>query len=564
MLEYIKTFFGSFQDVVHNVNEFGPVALGILLLCVILLIGYMLTDLIKTSRLAQIVAAGVVVAFVGFMGMSFVYWFHQSPLPKHFLRGKFTYHIPPPATAGDLDIRLRGENHSGVGGQAEAIYEYILDTREEKRLFSISKYDTVTITIRNRPLFRECDPELQGKLGTRSDSYRTQYEIALDKAYLAARDYYLAFDYARVVAPDGKAQDVLRVGDARNIDLKKISINVKHAPDRCLSAEDNGQFFRIADRGVAELLSTTASRLIAGRAHASDDKSAELVQRLGASDRSLSARAIAQISVAPASHLDVVAGLIKSGNAEDAPALINALSALQDAAPKPYRLPDDMIRELLRKSYTGTQPVRVAARDYLRDTGIVDAGIIKLAGSHLADVGPSLKGKSAAGTNFDQYYLLLITARDIYYNAGVRSIVDYRGDYGKRDRIPDAMGEAEARFKLGVDLIAAAPAGRKSSFAKAYYGMALAQFSKAVMRDAERAKGARAGSKQIQDYITAKHAANAPLPFDDAERAAFLATIERFFETIAGHETDYFWKNHIQNLSNCRVNLVYTCLSAPS
>lgn len=562
MVEFIKDFFGTFQSIVYNVNQYGPIALGILLLCVTMLACYVLKDFIKTNVYAQIVCGVLAVVVVGFMGVSFIYGLNQSDIPKNFLRGKFTYQIPPPLQAGDLDIRLRGDSRSG---ESQGIYEYTLDSRDEKLIFSISKHDSIAITIRNRPLFRECDVEYQGKLGTRSPSYRTQYEITLDGAYLPARDYFIGFEYERIVDKKGNAHDVLMLTDFTNIDATKIKTKVRHTPDNCVGIEDL-KLIKIQMTGSPASNGTTrwATGLIAPSAKAADDRNADLLKRLRSSQRSLSTRAKAQISENPAAYLDLINLLFQSDNSDDVQALVNVLGALQDASPNPYRLADDRIRDLFRFSHSGSQPIRLAARDYLRNTGIVDAGIIKLATSYLAEIGPSLKGKSLAGTSSDQYYLLLVTVRDTYYNAGIKYIVDYRGDYGQRERNPKAINDALAAFAQGVGLISLASAGQKASFGKAYYGKALALFSRAVVKEAEGALGANAKSNQIQEYITAQDGKNAPLKLSESEHAEFSNTIDRFFETIAGYEDQYFWQHHIKQLKNCRDQLIYSCFKMDS
>jgi hypothetical protein len=157
----------------------------------------------------------------------------------------------------------------------------------------------------------------------------------------------------------------------------------------------------------------------------------------------------------------------------------------------------------------------------------------------------------------------MIAVRDIYYNAGVKSIVDYRGDYGKRERNPTSIGEAKRYFGLGIELINQVPSGKNVPFGKSYYGMALALFSEAVVNDAERTLGENASSKRIEARIVSKNTNSEPIPFSTEGQAHFMDTITKFMALVAGHENSYLWPSHIVQLRACRDHPVYTCFSNP-
>jgi hypothetical protein len=169
------------------------------------------------------------------------------------------------------------------------------------------------------------------------------------------------------------------------------------------------------------------------------------------------------------------------------------------------------------------------------------------------------KANARAGTP-NQYGLFLVTAREIYYVAGIYQLIDYVGDWGNRKRVPGAIESSLRDFQLGIDLIADVPNEIVVPFAKSYYGKALALRSRAAVNAAINKLGAQATSKQIDKQVSDLVEQRAPLPFTHAERAEFVTTIYKFLHIVDGRENEYLSPNHIKSLRKCRVQATYDCM----
>ena len=350
---------------------------------------------------------------------------------------------------------------------------------------------------------------------------------------------------------------------SRGCDSSKVDVQFERSPDDCL-AQEEGQSankpYKVEMAALPSGRSVLASSGISSifepirSAQAQEGADAAVFRLLGTEDRGLATKARSVISQNPALYVPLISDLLSRGNSRDL-AIVDALNALREALPKAYRLPDVAIKLVLGLSYKGGPQVRQAARSYLLNQAIVDDVVVRLA----SEVFDSQKD-ALARNNHDQFQQLVITTRDVYYNAGIKYLTDYRGDYGKRARVPDAITKAIASFQRGVDLIGVLSGDDRSpSLGKAYYGMALAFESKAAVTAAEKEFGRNASSKQIDEYIYGLVQRDSDIPFSAAERVAFIGVIDRFINLLNGKELEYLWPEQIDQLKVCKATLKLSC-----
>ena len=235
------------------------------------------------------------------------------------------------------------------------------------------------------------------------------------------------------------------------------------------------------------------------------------------------------------------------------------LDALHNYGARIYPLPDATLQKVLTLTYAPVPLLRQAARAYLIDREVLTGKLVDVTKAYVAAHAQALKASNSEG-----FVQLMIAVRDIYYNAGIKSLVDFSGDYGKRDRVPEAIKDSKRYFQFGIDLIPGLATEQNVPFGKSYYGMALALHSEAIVTDAERALGRGATSSQIDARIASKISSSEPIPFSAEGRSQFMSVIDRFMTLVAGRESLYLWPDHIAQLRTCRATPVYTCFRGSS
>ncbi|MCF8475846.1 MAG: hypothetical protein K9G60_02370 [Pseudolabrys sp.] len=570
--DVLKAFPDFFSGIVKTTSDFGPLALGILLLCVLLFLIYRFSGALGNSLLAQYAGGTLAFFFACLLGFfiyqSFEYWLRkQDNNPVMLVLGTITYQLPD--DSGDLYFELQGVSNKTGGDISERFYAYDKNI-SEKRILAISKPDSIELRVSNRQIYRLCNEDA-AKIGSRSKFNHTDYRIFLKDAYLPSVEanggiaqYGIDFDYkSHHGSPE---RDLLRITQFRGIDPAKVKVRVHHEPETCLDDDKEAKFAEVVRPSTAAVppaiiplrnaLAAFGESFISAAigASAQTPEKTKVFNFLDGSDSSLAQKARKEVGETPETYAPLISDLLKQKGAQAGSAQINALVALKNAKPKPYRVPDAVIPDVFRLTYMGTPEVRQTARNYLTDPQIVDDKIVEII-SGIYNMGKAkLKNEHP-----EQYLLMLITVRDVDYVAGVGKLFDYVGEWGKRTRVAGAIDESIAYFSAGIDLIKAVPAANVVPFAKPYYGMALALRSRAVVNAALKKLGPKASSQDIDKEATAQVAAGAQLPFTAEESKAFIATLDNFLAVVNGRENDYFWPAHITKIKACRAQQTYDC-----
>jgi hypothetical protein len=497
-----------------------------------------------------------------------------------FVHGTLSYSIPAPAGDGDLVFQFAGTNPRLAGNNVFSSES--TGTEHEKYLLYPTDTEVIQIVIRNRPVYGQCDEDNPAAPGTRSRTNKTTYRIKLEGALAESHDpsqqYRIDFEY-NPRSSSARPNDFLTVRNFKNVDPKRVSVVVSHDPEHCFAEREAAAnaagvaspFYLIdaprvaaapASRSAASpaplaarLLAALQLGWIGGAAAAAADDSESLLRLLRSADRGLVTKGQIVLANNPQKYLDLIERLLGSEQASDRQVQVYVLEALHTYSAKTYRLPDSILQKILTLTFAPQSNVRAAARSYLIDPSVLGPHVVEQMKSFVAAKSDALKG--IAGQQ--SLVWMMITARDIYYNAGVKGLSDYRGDYGKRERHPGAIGAAKRDFELGIDLIKDVPADQNVPFAKSYYGLALALDTEAMVSEAERALGPGATSAQIEARLTAKVPRREPLPFSPEGRSQFMATIDKFLALVEGHESKYLWPDHIAQLRSCRAAPVYGC-----
>jgi hypothetical protein len=528
--------------------------------------GGQLGDAAQTHQLKFSVGGGVAILFIAFFGFQ---QFKPACSGQSYIRSTLAYQLPGQILANDIDFKFAVK---GRTREDAAVYSYDSSQFGKWLLFD-SDVEVIQITVKNRPFYKRCsEDDSTIAILSRKPTYTTTYRIAFANEFQPVRansldEMRINFEYKPLVSRE-KIYDMLII-ETRNIKIKKddIHVTVSHSPDSCLSedAPNLANQFWTTTEAITSTRFAMPQLLSVSTAHAAEnDSELELIFKiLGNADQSLVGKAQSALASqlsrqdSKGPYLEKIGRILAEPQTE--PQLtINILEGLKSGGTNTYRLPNNLMERLFPLTYSPMPDLRRAVRNYLLDSSLADDEFVKLIQSYIAAKGPSLK----LG-NLEQYMLLSAVARDIYYNAGIRSVVDYRGNYGARPRKPAALADAKRYFATGIDQIILIPVERNVLFAKPYYGLVFALFSEIVMKDAEQKLGANATSQALDKYImTQWEKANTPLPFSGSQRVDFMGTIDRFFNHISGRERDYLWEHHVRQLRSCQQNPVYNCFSS--
>jgi hypothetical protein len=537
--------------------------------------GGQLGDAAQTHTMKFSVGGGVAVLFIAFVGFQYFKPTTTECLPgQRFIQSSLSYKIPPasPAAASsDLAFKFAVQSRKGATREA-SVYSYDSDHFGKRLLFD-ADVEVIQIVVRNRPLFRKCNEDDASVPFSRKDDYTTTYRIYFGKDFVPAKnarshELKIDFEYTALVHTP-QPHDRLTIQNLTNIDDKHVHVSVSHSPDTCLSeiARRDLELYsiRTADAAIPARAAAFPFSLVSA-AHAADDQDMNLLfEILGGSDKSLVGKAQSLLAArleAPdtkARYLAKIEQLIQSAP-NNARTVINIFDALRTGSTSTIRLPDNILAKVLPLTHVTNASLRQAARHYLVDANIVSESLVSLTKSYAASKGPALKA-----SNLDEYMLLAIAVRDIYYNTGIKNVTDYRGNYGRSTRKPPAIADAKRNFALGIEQIKDIPPDRNVLFAKAYYGLSYALFSEVVMQDAEKKLGSGASSRDLDKYITEQwKKAGTPLPFSGPQRTTFVATIDKFLDHVKGREADYIWQHHIAQMKSCKDAPTYNCFTTPT
>jgi hypothetical protein len=214
---------------------------------------------------------------------------------------------------------------------------------------------------------------------------------------------------------------------------------------------------------------------------------------------------------------------------------------------------------MIELAHAGLPPVRDAARSYLRAPGVATHELaLKFSGAEFAKKVTSLQGVAVNGGErpYFQDYLLLITARDVFYNLGINELLPYIASI--RSKNPGALEAVLAPFEAGMGLSALTnKTAEKVALAKNSYGKALAMFESAVNLEAT----AKETGEGAFNYIEAQKPNRKQL--DDKPAAqAITDQFKLFLAEVNGQESLYPWPSHIAQATRCASSLTFACLNA--
>jgi hypothetical protein len=573
LADIFKEFPAFFNSITQTVVANGPIALAILLLTVLLGGVYLFRDKLFQSRGSQIGFSGLALVLGGLL----IYLVFQS-VQRYLndtergtmvvIKGTIRYPFPG-KSAGDLDFELVGPNTTRNLGDSDDHFYWYDKGLGEKRVIVIAKPERVEMTVSNRRLYRQCTED-EAKLGSYSKVNQTIYTINLPKDAYGNPDggtggaviYNLDFEYL----PTAKG-DILRLSGLRGIDGAKISYSARHYPDICLDEDSQAKYVEVIasahalksaplQASAADIIHILGEALIAKSRAQYKPKGPDknVIDLLGTSDRTLSGKVQNAIANAPMEYASTVAAVLHSTGARAVPSQINALVALKGAS-SGARLSSQSIDDVMRLSYSPSAELRQAARNYLVDPAVLDDGVVKTCEKHYLKEKDALKQQDP-----ERFLLLALSMREIYYAAGINRLIDYVGNWGQRPLVPGAIDTSLNYFDRGIALIKDIPEANAVPYAKPYYGKALALRSRIAVAAALKKLGASASSKEVDSEIYDLVKQTAPLPFDAAQKAQFMETVDKFLAMTAGHEDDYLWPDHIRKLNACHEHQTYDCL----
>jgi hypothetical protein len=233
------------------------------------------------------------------------------------------------------------------------------------------------------------------------------------------------------------------------------------------------------------------------------------------------------------------------GGAVSSDVLAKLLTVSRNTAADPILLDADRVIDLA----VGPEPkVRDAARSYLRAPGVASDAVVRRMEAALSTRLLALRAQPVPGKPYHKDYLLLIAARDVYYNLGLQKLETHLQalQAGRRADLAPVL----AIFEQGRKLRALTTPREAVSLSKNTYGLALAQFRSAALAQAIESSG----KSPPGDFITKAKLGALPLS-DTASAQAFKALLE---ETRVDPSL-YPWPPHLEQAKRCAASLTYAC-----
>jgi hypothetical protein len=454
-------------------------------------------------------------------------------------------------------------------------------------LASNNKYVTIVIKVGNRRSF-DCEPKsaimtaepLENIGGEQSVAKTapenanpaqpvgsTKYEIDLSSAYRAFGRAKLEFEYndnfVLATSPSFRA-DKLTVYAGGRLDYRKIKVDaVEHAADTGKCDEygvpypaGTSPFVAMAPVKVEPkgLLSLFVSSVWASETDPIDSSNIDVLLN----DPNPERRAIAvdAIIARPDRFAEKVGRIVQTS--DNADAVADVIRASRNVLPSPIKLNESRILEL---SYAQSLKVRDSARSYLRAPNVVSSEIAALfEGEKFQKLVKELRSRPVADRPYAEDYLLLITARDVFYNLGLKELGPVLEKIRRREKL--SPGEKETvlkRFDAGAMLqkLARNP-DERIALSKNTYGRALAMLELAVNIQAAE----NASKESVYQYIAIARKASQPLA-NKAASKEIETQFAKFLNEIAVKRELYPWPPHIEQATRCRALVTFACLSTP-
>lgn len=509
----------------------------------------------------------IVTAVIGVLAGVAVYWLWD--VLQFQTDGKFT-------KVGDVGVAVkidgytdRKKNH---GVQLYTATD--VQNKDVHRFRSDALLKIIAVTISNRhPLkcksaaFENMDAY---PLGTRAENLTTVFEFDLSDAYgfFGNAELDLAY-HGRITKDNDEPQDDLLTvsGSGKFIPNKMVTLSVKHT-EPCMATSNR----EMAEKRFIEKL-TTANRSDVGRftfatpAMAAVEVSSldaqsvlDLLQKGDAEQRTV---AIESIAADPAKYKAITEKYFTSALLNHA-ALADVIRAVRrtvvgaGASKSGASIALDSDKMILL-AHAGPPQVRDAARSYLRAPGVATQELAaKFSGAAFEAKVRSLRTVTVneGGRPYFQDYLLLITARDVFYNLGLNELVPYLKKI--RNKQPGALDKVLRPFELGMKLRDLTNKKvEKVALAKNAYGKGLVLLEAAINREAANRTGALSVFQFIEE-ARAKFKA-----IDDQREAKKIGDqFGLFLAEVKGQEGLYPWPSHIEQAERCMKKLTYACLSS--
>jgi hypothetical protein len=205
---------------------------------------------------------------------------------------------------------------------------------------------------------------------------------------------------------------------------------------------------------------------------------------------------------------------------------------------------------VIRLSVTDDNQVRDAARSYLRAANIVSDDVARMMDRALTTDLASLRAAAVAGKPYHKDYLLLIAARDVYYNLGLNKL-DIHANAMLAGRKGDLAAVIDAFEKGRALRMLAANDRERISLSKNTYGRALAEYRHALLTQAI----ALAGKDNPADVIARARATAAPVQDQTAQ-----TTFKALLDEVKADASLYPWPAHLDQARRCIEKLTFACL----
>lgn len=498
-----------------------------------------------------------------------------------------TFKIPNTSNVGFevLGYKTRGDRNPEVVYSARNSSAAGL-TYSVHDLASDNKYATVVVSVTNRRTF-DCRPALQNTgdmpledIGTEQLSINaapglpqpgkqvatTKYTLDLSDAYRAFGRAKLEFAYSDdVVLPDFPSfrADKLTVFAGGRLDHQGIRVDeVQHSSDIGNCAESSAPYIA----GTSPFVETAAVKdeppgflsSLFGKVWAAE--SAPLTPEniealLGDPNPERRAIAVDAIIAAPDRFSSRARQIIQSSSNADA--VVEILRASRNVLPVPLKLDEARVLQL---AYAGSPKVRDAARSYLRAPNVVSGKIAALfENAAFQKLLGELRQEPVEGRPYFQDYLLLITARDVFYNLGLKELAPVIDKIRKNEGLAPAEQEAMLkRFEAGRNLRSLArTSDERIALSKNSYGKALALLELAINREA----ALNPSKLGVFEYISNAMKAQKPLA-DTAAKNEVVAQFARFLEEVGDKRSLYPWPLHLDQATRCQDNPTFACLGS--
>ena len=482
---------------------------------------------------------------------------------------------------GDVGAAVKIDGYTDLNKSHRVQFYSAQDENEPTthRFESEDLLQVIDVTISNRYPFRCKNRTIEGNegpsLGERNKASNTVFEFDLSNSYRFFGIANLDFTYIGAIttkdSPEGL--DLLTIGANGKLIADKITTKYVHHSGDCLPVKDEQEEDLYVKKKVAmgspDRMNLNFFPVAWGGVEVLSLESANVRKLLEEGDDEQRAVAIDAIVANPAKYKLVTRDFVDSSPTNQA-ALADAIRAARktraESTPTdPSKTINLTSNTLIRLAYEGSPQVRDAARSYLRAPGVVSDELANQLIEKISEESlKKLKMQKVPGRDYYPDYLLLITARDVFYNLGLKKLEPYLDKIRKGELTeltkPIELAKVLKPFDDGIALRSLARTVDESiALSKNSYGKALVLFESAVNTQAfeETIKTEQSVSQVIED------AKKKGKPLADKVANGGTSIKDQFtaFLTEIGNKGDlYPWPFHIEQANRCKKSLTFACL----